>query len=258
MSTAISLATPGLGNRIKTYITLMSKFDTVKTCRESDTLLFQNLEKANSDDVNSFPNFDGWRLEVSSNEESYIEKYKTIDFLYEKTPSYFIDKYLNVFSKLQINPEITSAVETFSQSWEDTIGLHVRSWYCQRNSWHDLSLFEEQINSLQKDSKIFLCTDNINVSEYFSSKYGDRIIKYPQTLYNNIAKAESGYNYDTVDNVNAFIDMLLLSKCSTIIGTFASSFTECAWWFSGCKSKVIIPSPPNVPQEFLNDVFLLK
>jgi len=258
MRTAISSATPGLGNRIKTYVSLMSKFDTVKTCRESDTLLFRNLEKVNDGDVNSLPIFDGWRLEVSSDEEKYIEKYKTIDFLYEKTPSYFIDKYIKVFSRLDINPEIKYEVEKFSQSWEDTIGLHVRSWYCQRNSWHNLSLFEEQINSLQKDLKIFLCTDNLNVYEYFLSKYEDRIIKYPQTLYNTILKAETGYNYNTLDNINSLIDMILLSKCKTIIGTFASSFSECAWWFSGCKSKMLISLPPNVPQEFLDDIFLLK
>jgi hypothetical protein len=258
MSTVVSLATPGLGNRIKTYVSSMAKYDQVKTCRDSDTILFGAIEKASSEEVANFPNVDGWRLDVDAEEEKYIKDYKTIDFLYEKTPDYFIKKYSKIFCDLNVNPQILDTVEKFSEEWDNFIGLHIRSWYCQRNSWHSVPIFEEKIEKLNQDKKIFLCTDNLSVSDYFTSKYGDRIVKYPQTLYNSITKAESGYNHDVSDNVNALIDMLLLSKCSTIVGTFASSFTECAWWFGGCKSNVIIPVPSNVPQDFINDVFSLK
>lgn len=258
MSTVVSLATPGLGNRIKTYVSAMAKYEVVKTSRDSDCVLFGAIEKASSQDITTFPKVDGWRLDVMVDEEKYIDGYKTIDFLYEKTPNYFVEKYLKVFSGLNINQQILDEVENFSKLWEDVIGLHIRSWYCQRNNWHDISLFENEIVKFDSNRKIFLCTDNLSVSDYFTSKYGDRIVKYPQTLYNDISKAESGYNHDVSDNVNALIDMLLLSKCPTIIGTFASSFTECAWWFSGCRSSVIIPVPPNVPQDFLNDVFISK
>ena len=48
---------------------------------------------------------------------------------------------------------------------------------------------------------------------------------------------------------------MLLSKCNTIIGTYASTFAEVAWWLGQCKSKVIIPEPVNVEESFKNRIF---
>jgi hypothetical protein len=257
-SVVVSLATPGLGNRIKTYASAMAKYNVVKTCRDVDTSLFQNLDKATHEDLSKYPQVDGWRLEVESEEEDYIKVYKTIDLLYSNTPDYFVEKYQKIFSKFNINPAITNKVNEFSKDWDDVIGLHVRSWYCGRRSWHDNSLFEMEIDKCNPGSKIFLCTDNSDVANHFKQKYGERILQYPQNSYNTSHLAESGHNCDVVDNMNALTDMLLLSKCSAIIGTFGSSFTECAWWFGGCKSKVIIPMPDSIPKEFIDDVFSLK
>jgi hypothetical protein len=258
MNTVISLATGGLGNRIKVYASSMAKYDIVKTSREPDTILFDNIQKSTQDDIVKYPKVDGWRLDVEEYEQKYIDTYNTIDFLYEKTPNYFIEKYSAIFSNFKINSEIVKIVNSFSNEWENVIGVHIRSWYCSRSSWHSNSLFENQIEKCDSNAKIFLCTDNANIAEYFIGKYGDRIIQYPQNRYINPHMAESCHNYDAIDNMNAFIDMLLLSKCPKIIGTFGSTFTECAWWLSGCKSEVIIPMPDNVPQEFIDDVFSLK
>lgn len=257
-SVVVSLATPGLGNRIKTYVSAMARYGTVKTRREVDTILFQNLENATEEDLNTYPQVDGWRLDVDLQEQDYIETYKTIDLLYQKTPDYFIEKYLRVFSQLKINPEILDKVNWFCKDWKNIIGLHVRSWYCGRRSWHDSSLFENEIDKCDPNAKIFLCTDNADIAKHFIEKYKDRIIQYPQNLYTNPNMAESGHNYDVNDNMNALTDILLLSKCPKIIGTFGSSFTECAWWFGGCMAEVVIPVPDNVPKDFVNDVFSLK
>jgi hypothetical protein len=236
----------------------MARYGTVKTRREADTVLFQSLQVATDEDLALYPQVDGWRLDVDIEEQNKIEVYNTIDLLYENTPQYFIDKYLKVFNQLKINPEVEKSVSEFSSGWENVIGVHVRSWYCGRQNWHSNQTFVDEIEKLDSNSKIFLCTDNSNVSDYFIQKYGDRILKYPQNLYNTPNLAESGHNYNINDNINAFVDMLLLSKCSKIIGTFGSSFTECAWWFSGCNAKVIIPMPDNIPQDFISDVFSLK
>ena len=37
-----------------------------------------------------------------------------------------------------------------------------------------------------------------------------------------------------------FIEMLLLSKNSHIIGTYLSTYTEVAWWFGGATAKVVV------------------
>ena len=49
--------------------------------------------------------------------------------------------------------------------------------------------------------------------------------------------------------------MMILSRCDTIVGTYASTFTEVAWWFGECKPNVIIPEPLNVGEDFKNRIF---
>ena len=82
------------------------------------------------------------------------------------------------------------------------------------------------------------------------NKYGDRVVTYERDIFNNPHLAESGHHEDIQITTDAFIELLILSKCSTIIGTYDSTFDEVAWWFSGCKSKVIIPTPTNFDQQY--------
>jgi len=156
---------------------------------------------------------------------------------------------------LKINQDIQDYVNNFTENWDDVIGLHIRSWYCDRRRYHSNKLFEDAIDALDKDKKIFLCGDNDDVLKHFENRYGSRIITHPQERFNHPHKAESGLNPSFQTNVDAFIDLLCLSKCETIVGTYASTFTEVAWWFGKCKPKVIIPEPPNVDESFKNRIF---
>lgn len=260
MTTIVSLATPGMGNRIKTYVSAFARYDVVKTCKQSDTFIFNGLEFATHEDRQKYPNVDSWRLDVDSDEEKYIDGYKTIDLLYEKTPQYFIDKYLPCFKKLNINPDILNFVDKFTQEWNgNVVGLHVRTYYHPVvMQWYDINLFDDEISKLDPNIKIFFCCDNSDVHNRFIERYKDRLIIYDRERYNNAYQAESGFNDDIQINVDAFIEMLLLSRCSTIIGTYISTFTECAWWFGECKSKVIVPIPSKIPSTYIDDHFVKK
>jgi hypothetical protein len=258
MTVAINLATPGLANRIKTYLSCLSRFDEVKTTKYADTYIFHNISLCSNEDLNQYPKFNDWRFYISDEELIHLKKYKYIDLLYDKTPKYFIDKYLKVIDKLIINKDMLEYVQDFVADWNGVIGLHIRSWYCGRSNWHDNKLFEDVIDSLDSSKKIFLCGDNKEVLDHFKKKYSDRIIIHKQEKYSHPHLAESGHNNSVQTNTDAFIDLLLLSKCSTIVGTYASTFTELAWWFSQCNSKVIIPEPLNVPTEFKEEIFVRK
>tara|TARA_B000000557_G_C20763273_1_gene438324 strand:- start:236 stop:1018 length:783 start_codon:yes stop_codon:yes gene_type:complete len=246
----------GLSNRIKNLLSAMSKHENINTTSHIDSYIFPFLTKVTSE-INQYP--PNWRLEVLAEEEKYIKNYKTIDLLYEKTPQYFIDKYLHQIKKLKINSEIINIVDQFSLNWDNMIGVHIRTWPgVDRSKWHSNSLFEKEIEKLPKNMKIFLCSDSSEVISYFKTKYQDRIITYNQKLHK---VPSSSWN----DNVNfndfqlvvdGFIDNLLLSKCSIIIGTWGSTFSEIAWWFGKCKSKVVIPKPLNLDQNFVDLVFI--
>jgi len=266
MSAIISVASPGLANRIKNYVSLMRKYDAVKTNSYCDDYLFGGIDIATNDDMEKYPIIDAqnyidndrWRLTVYEEDVEYLEDYKVIDCLYDKIPNYFRETYLPYFENLKINPEIVEYVDEFVAEWGDNVvGVHIRSWYCARREWHSNELFENEIDKLDNDKKIFFCCDNGDIQKYFVEKYSDRIITYDRTLYNTGNKSESGLNTDIQSTTDAFVEMLILSKCSKWIGTYMSSFDEVAWWLGGCKSKVIIPRPNNITEEFERGFFKL-
>ena len=239
----------GIANRIKNLLSAMAQYEKVTTLHDTMTFLFPSIEKVD-EVVDEYP--EDWRLYVAPEEEELIATYKTIDLQYENTPYYFINKYLDLIHKLEINPEISQYVYEFTDAWDNMVGVHIRSWYCAKRVFHSNEIFEYQIDRLPEDQKFFFCSDNADVQKHFVNKYGDRVVTYDRQMFNDPKLAESGHHDDMQITTDAFIELLILSKCAKIIGTYASSFDEVAWWMGGCKSKVIIPTPINCEKE-LND-----
>jgi hypothetical protein len=245
----------GIANRIKNIMSALSQHDEVGTLHDTMHYIFPSLTKV-EETTNSYE--EDWRLYVSPEEnEQYNNDYKTIDLLYEKTPSYFVEKYLKVLDRLKINPDIVEYVNDFTKDWNNMAGVHIRSWYCQKRRFHSNDIFEEQIDKLNSE-KFFFCSDNSDVQDYFIQKYGDKVITYDRQVFNQPHLAESGHHDNVQLTTDAFIELLILSRCSTIIGTYDSTFDEVAWWFSGCKSKVIIPQPKNFDQQYHDSQFIKK
>ena len=256
MVTVVSHA--GIANRIKNLLSAISQHGDVSILHDTISFIFPSLRKV--DEVEQeYP--EDWRLYVAPDEEKHIPDYKTIDLLYERTPEYFVKKYLDIIYKLKINSEIIEYVSEFTGAWDDMVGVHIRSWYCPKKVFHSNEIFEEQIDKLPEDKKFFFCSDNSDVQKHFVDKYGDRVITYDREMFNDPRMAESGHHDDIQLTTDAFIELLILSKCATIIGTYASSFDELAWWMSGCTSKVIIPTPINCDKEledFNNLIYVKK
>ena len=256
MVTVVSHA--GIANRIKNLLSAISQHGDVSTLHDTISFIFPSLKKVEKVEE-EYP--EDWRLYVSSEEEKHIPDYKTIDLLYEKTPEYFVKKYLDIIHNLKINSEIIEYVSEFTGAWDDMVGVHIRSWYCPKKVFHSNEIFEQQIDKLSKDKKFFFCSDNSDVQQHFLDKYGDRVVTYERQIFNDPKLAESGHHDDIQLTTDAFIELLILSKCATIIGTYASSFDELAWWMSGCTSKVIIPTPINCDKEledFNNLIYVKK
>ena len=51
----------------------------------------------------------------------------------------------------------------------------------------------------------------------FAEKYPDRIILYDRKIFNDPKPAESGHHDDIQITTDAFIELLILSKCAKII-----------------------------------------
>ena len=265
MSTFVVGRSAALGNRIKSYVSHMARYETIKIEKPTDIHLFENFELATKEDFQKYPSTGSvWRLLVDEEEEKYIDNYKTIDQFYNKIPQYFIDKYLPIFQKIKIKPEIKKIIDDFTQDWNknNMVGVNIRSFLPpngdgSRSVWVDFEGYEKEIENLGPDQKIFLATDNINVTNYFINKFNDQIITYPRSV--DVIRDDGSLD-DITQTQEAFVEMYLLSQChKKLYATFGSTFPECSWWFGGCKAEVFMPTLwDKVPENFLNDVYIKK
>lgn len=246
--TFVVLRSAGLGNRLKSYISHMARWEKILIEKKSDTLIFNNFELATDDDIKKYPNTGSvWQLLVDEDEEKYIDTYKTIDFLYNKTPKFFIEKYLPIWQSLSFNKDVIDKVREISNGWnfENLIGLNIRSSTpCfDRDKFIDYDGFEKEIEN--NNDIFFIASDSISIKNYYKNKYGSRCFLYERDVI-----IDSGITDDYEQNMQALVEMILLSKCrKKLVASLGSSFSECAWWLGGCDVQVTCPVN-NIPDEW--------
>jgi hypothetical protein len=247
--TFVVLRSAGLGNRLKSYISHMAIYENILVEKPSDSILFKNFGLASIDDITKYPHTGSvWQLLVDDEEESYIQDYKTIDFLYNDTPKYFIDKYLPIWKSLEFNEDVINRVNEISKTWDfdNLIGLNIRKTTPAfgRDKFIDYEGFEREIKN--KDDIFFIASDSIETKNYYKEKYGNRCF-----LYERNEIVDTGYTDDYEQNLQALVEMILLSICrKKLIASLGSSFSECAWWLGNCEVKVICPVH-TIPDEWL-------
>jgi len=107
---------------------------------------------------------------------------------------------------------------------EDIVGVHIRR--TDRKECFEKSpdaLFIERIK--ESDKKHFLATDSIQTQEKFQKSFGDQICVYRKTFTNDPMRPSTG--------IDAAIDLMLLSKTASLLGSYGSSFSYIASRFRG-------------------------
>jgi len=251
--TFVVLRSAGLGNRIKSYVSHMARWENIKIEHPADVRLFENFHQANKNDINNLPNTGSvWRLLVDEDEEKFSPEYKTIDFLFNKTPIYFREKYLPLFESLKFNDDVNSIVSDFTKDWDhNMIGLNIRATTTSfnRDKFANIDDFEKIVESFDEKQKFFLCSDSVSIKKHFKHKYRDKCI-----ILNIDTIIDSGFTDDYEQNLMALVEILILSKCKKkLFLTLGSTFGECAWWFGGCEAEVIcVTNPDNVSTDWYN------
>lgn len=113
----------------------------------------------------------------------------------------------------------------------ETLGLHVRKT-CKIASLKNSSIKnltnEEYLNISKGYKKVFLSTDNKETQDWFKEKLQDKLIVY-QDIKDGKELFEGNYRRDKVvrytDPLHTVMDLLILLKCNTFIGTCNSSFS---------------------------------
>lgn len=147
---------------------------------------------------------------------------------------------ISYLKKLRIKKQILKKVDEFSRKKlsKNTVGIHVRRGdFKNINNLSKISSDEEFIKiikyELQKNpkTKFFLATDEKETEDKLKKLFPNKII---------ICKKNSSKREGEGSVEEAFIELLLLSKCNKIIGSFSSSFTEMSWFFGSCKPEIEI------------------
>ena len=180
-----------------------------------------------------------------------------IDFQYHKLKQSQINEFLPYFGFIQPSKDIEDTAWAFINKYKESfdkgevIGVHLRKGdykvsFDGRQNISKEEDFIERMNCLLEvnpNYKFLLCTEDKETEEKFQEIFDLEGTSNNANAESTILIFPKRYrNRNEANSIKeAFVDMLLLSRCPIILGTFLSTFTEIAWWFSGCKSQVYIP-----------------
>jgi len=139
--------------------------------------------------------------------------------------------------ELNIKKEIQEEINQYKLP-EDVIGVHIRRGDFRTIPVGEVSTDERFIEAMKKEIKLnkrvvfFLATDEKETEDKFKRIFGNKIISHTKQI------EENSFREGTIKD--ALIELLLLSKCKKILGSFGSTFLEIAWEFGYRIPKIII------------------
>ena len=247
----------GLGNKLKALVSAVRLSDSVAATYPTFGALFENEIPVFETIPPKCRVFSGWRFVLTPDDRlpddfasvaipepvhrvSATPVGRSIDLEYGRIPAELREAFLAAFAKLKVRREIEMSVARVSDHWpRDTIAVHVRSWEesnFRRNTLFDLERFFHAVDE-RGPVPIFLSSDAASVIDDFRRRYGSRVM----TASDETAHlSHSAFGEDDEILVRAFVDMLCLSRTDVLIGSYLSTFTECAWWLGGCRQEVVI------------------
>lgn len=173
--------------------------------------------------------------------------YKDIDFEYNRIPKEIQLKYLALLSKLKTHQYILDHVNSVDID-ANCVAVHIRSWHddqFRHDRYFDLNKYTTEMDILVKanpKTKFVMASDDIKYINELKSKYP--IITLPLI---------GSFKKDRVEALAPFMQLLLLSRCHTLIATHISTFSEMIWWYSKCTMNVIVVAK-NIDNMFFNKI----
>lgn len=155
----------------------------------------------------------------------YPHPIKTINKLYDNKYLWELNKYTNEFVLCNELNNIISNLGPFD------IGIHIRTSDGGFAKYNSKLLIKQakQICEENKDKKIFLCSDTIDISNIFK-------------IFNNVTQYNNKKKFDNNDTGTYYslIDLYTLSKCKIMHCTPGSSFSFLSYIINDNKRKELI------------------
>lgn len=141
----------------------------------------------------------------------------------EKSASF--ESYKNVVKSLEFTEDFVSKLNYFEKQFitSETIGVHVR--ITDMNTLHPqygIYYIDDFLKLLQKDKKYFIASDNEESLKKIKNIYGDNISYIPNLIRakketENSTQMQEQNIKNKIFWTEAFLEMMLLSKCSSLI-----------------------------------------
>ena len=256
----ISANLGGLCNRIKSLVSCCRLADQIGVHWVSNNHLKCSFDDLFENDFIEYPNlhvntavYDSWRLAVL--EEDVIqngfstqfeaERFsdpdphgRNIDFEYDRIPMNVREAYGTQFKMLKFRQGIREMAASFAQNFSPyTISVQIRSWRDsdpRHKRLFSLEKFVAHMTAAPRSVDFFVSSDSSEVISSLRSRFGNRVLVYPRRGSRKSSRLTREGVHDDL------VELLLLAKNKTLIGSYISTFSEVAWWLGECKAKVTI------------------
>lgn len=167
-----------------------------------------------------------------------INEYWSIYFkknIFIKSYSRFYQSFYSDYKNLIPNKDIVRLSNVLLEQFTDQmVGVHIRRTDNKDSILKSTNeLFQNEINEMLKlnsNLKFYLSTDSENEKQYFKNLFPGKIISN-DCLFDRKS---------TLSIKHALIDLICLSKCDIILGSYYSSFSEVAITYNGLKEYKIV------------------
>jgi len=248
----ITTATSGLCNRLKGWVSAMRIDESVRviwpvndSCKMPFSVLFANDCEIPVILPGSRVLRDEWRLMVWSCDPVPVgfSTHKTfgsctghrdIDFEYDRIPESVRTTYIRLLARIRIQPLLQKIVDEYAVRHFNgpIVGVHVRSWV-DAHDRKQLGIAETFHKAMQVErtrqpgTRFFVASDSVDIKRTLD------------TTFDGLPTPEG------TAAQSPLVELLLLSRCTKLLGTYISTFTEMAWWFSACTMPVVIVDTPS-------------
>lgn len=196
-----------------------------------------------SDDVLTIPRNRDHQLIINDKHISYTNA--------TEEDTKIIKKY---FAKIKPHPEVLDVINNFAKenNLENAVGIHYR----YDNEWVGRSDLQGRIqqgfsfqkmmldivDSYAKNSVVFLSCSDQKDQALFKQFSNVKTFEKTESVHSEATPENKHRVVRTKSSlIPAIIDMYLLSRCKEIVITPASTFSECAWYLSGCSARIFHP-----------------
>ena len=139
----------------------------------------------------------------------------------------FHSRGIKILRRIQIHPSIQKMTEGVK---DGLVGIHIRRTdHVKCIEASPLALFEEYLEKADRGN-FYLATDDAEVKATFKEKFTKHFIASPVVKLGRLSKEQQ---------IHGIIDWLLLQKCTKIVASQGSSFSELAAWRAGIPLEVL-------------------